>query len=129
MGEVRKAAYRSTAAARWVTAGGGETERTHMAGPRYGKGHANRENREGTACMCISGDGALHCTLEGQHGIRRMNAICLLAIPQDQCYAFFRVAPVSSTAPLVTRLRCGGAEGASFACVDLVIPFIHSFIQ
>ena len=100
--------------------------------------HGRAEVREG-ACkprdqggnrvhVHIRGWGPSHCTLEGQHGIRRMNAICLLAIPQDQCYGFFRVAPVSSTAPLVTRLRCGGGLRARALLVDLVIPFIHSLV-
>ena len=54
----------------------------HGRGEVRDEGHANRGTREGTACMCISGDEALHCTLEGQHGIRRMNAIAFLQ-PQD----------------------------------------------
>ena len=86
----------------------------------------------GRAKSCVSCLSLERFELEGQHATRvsaqEWHSECYAFLqPQDQCYAFFRVAPVSSTALSVTRLHCGGAEGAGFA--GRTGNTIHSFLS
>ena len=118
-------AHRSTAAG-WQLAAASRSARMRP-GPRYGiRGMQTAgPGREPRACIAYPGMGPFTVLLRGNTGSGADMLIAFLQ-PQDQCYAFFRVAPASSTALLVTRLCCGRAEGASFACRSG--NTIHSFI-
>ena len=118
-------AHRSTAAG-WQLAAASRSARTRP-GPRYGiRGMQTAgPGREPRACIAYPGMGPFTVLLRGNTGSGAGMLIAFLQ-PQDQCYAFFRVAPASSTALLVTRLCCGRAEGAGFACRSGTILFIYS---